>query len=103
MVFSDYPHLRKTSRNCLFNSGFGETFSRLMWNDGKYLVWKHMRDLLAYNARQLKDPLKIREEHVNLSSHSKMKVILAVQTLSKTNANVLRNNFTSEYHGTADF
>ena len=62
-----------------------------------------MRDLLAYIARQLKDPLKIREEHVNLSSHSKMKVVLAVQTLSKTNANVLRNNFTSEYHGTADF
>ena len=26
--FSDYPHLIKTSRNCLFHSGFGESFSR---------------------------------------------------------------------------
>ena len=37
--FSDYPHLIKTSRNCLFNSGFGDSFPRRMWNNGKFLVY----------------------------------------------------------------
>ena len=101
--FSDYPYLIKTSRNCLFKSGFGESFSRLMWNDGKYLVWQHMRYILSYSTRKLKDPLKTKEEHVNLTSHSKMRVNLAVQTLSGTNAKVLKNKFGPEYHGTAKF
>ena len=101
--FSDYPHLIKTSRNCLFNSGFGETFSRLMWNDGKYLVWRHIRDILSLNTRGPKVVPRIREEHVNLTSHSKMKVNLAVQTLSETNAKFLKEKFGPEHHGTSKF
>ena len=34
--FADSPHLLKTARNCLYNSGHGSN-SRLMWNDGQYL------------------------------------------------------------------
>ena len=36
--FADSPHLIKTARNCLYNSGSGFC-SRLMWNDGKHLLF----------------------------------------------------------------
>ena len=42
--FADPPHLLKTSRNCLNNSGCGLQ-SRLMWNDGKTLMWSHIMQL----------------------------------------------------------
>ena len=101
--FSDYPHLMKTSRNCLFNSGCGESFSRLMWNDGKFLIWKHIRDIVQLNTSGPKIVPKMTEEHINLSSHSKMKVNLAVQTLSATNSMILESKFGPEHNGTAKF
>ena len=42
--FADVPHLMKTARNCLYNSGSGSR-SRLIWNDGKYLLFKHIADI----------------------------------------------------------
>ena len=36
--FSDAPHLVKTARNCLYNSGFGLS-TRYMWNDGDFIIW----------------------------------------------------------------
>ena len=41
--FSDAPHLIKTIRNNLANSGSGLN-TRLLWNNGKYLLWKHVSD-----------------------------------------------------------
>ena len=41
-VFSDTPHLMKTTRNCMYHSGTGPGKSRLMWNDGKEIVWNHI-------------------------------------------------------------
>ena len=35
--FADAPHLMKTTRNCMYNSGNGK--SRYMWNSGKDIVW----------------------------------------------------------------
>ena len=100
--FSDYPHLLKTSRNCLFNSGFGTTFSRLMWYNGHYLIWQHIKDILKLNS-YLKVAPKIRDEHVNLTSRSKMRVNLAVQTLSATNALLLQRYCGPETQETAKF
>ena len=34
---NDVPHLLKTARNCLYNSGYGKN-SRYMWNEGKLLI-----------------------------------------------------------------
>ena len=34
----------KTAPNCLYSSGFG-SHSRLMWNNGQYLVFQHITDL----------------------------------------------------------
>ena len=45
--FADSPHLMKTSQNCLYNSGPGSR-SRYMWNNGNYLLFKHIADLF-YN------------------------------------------------------
>jgi hypothetical protein len=42
--FPDIPHLMKKARNCLYNSGSGSR-SRLMWNDGQYLLFKHIADI----------------------------------------------------------
>ena len=39
----DYPHLLKTGRNNLAHSGFDKNFSRLLWNDNKYLTWSHVK------------------------------------------------------------
>ena len=39
--FADSPHLLKTARNCLYNSGSGSR-SHLMWNDGKYVLFRHI-------------------------------------------------------------
>ncbi len=38
--FADSPHLMKTARNCLYNSGSGSR-SRYMWNNGNYLLFRH--------------------------------------------------------------
>lgn len=77
--FADAPHLVKTSRNCLLNSGSGIN-SRLMWNDGQFLLWKHISDLyysdLELGLHQLP---KLTTEHIVLTPYSKMKVNLAAQ------------------------
>ena len=48
--FADSLHLMKTARNCLYISGFG-SHSRLIWNDGQYLVFQHIADLF-YNDQE---------------------------------------------------
>ena len=78
--FSDAPHLVKTSRNCLFNSGMGK-HSRLMWN-GSNMIWHHISALYHADLDQgLHQLPKLTAEHINLTSFSKMKVSLAVQVL----------------------
>ncbi len=75
--FADVPHLVKTARNCLYNSGSG-SHSRLMWNDGKYLLFRHIADMF-YHDQNLHCRLpKLTLDHVLLTSYSKMKVKLAV-------------------------
>jgi hypothetical protein len=82
--FSDAPHLVKTARNCLFNSGSGKR-SRQLWNNEKFLLWEHIAKLyfsdLDCGLHQLP---KLSVDHINLKSFSKMKVSLATQVMSKT-------------------
>ena len=101
--FSDSPHLVKTARNCLFNSGFGK-HTRLMWN-GKELIWNHIAQLYHSDMEQALHQLpKLTPDHISLNSFSKMKVNLAVQVLSNTVALALRRYFQSgEADETAKF
>ena len=76
----------------------------MMWN-GKYLIWDHIREVLKLNLG-LKVACRLTDEHVELSSRSRMKVDLAVQTLSATNAGLLRHYVAKIYPdavGTAEF
>ena len=41
---SDAPHLLKTARNCLINSGSGKG-TGFMWNGGLFLIWNHINDI----------------------------------------------------------
>jgi len=41
---ADQPHLLKTARNCLANSGSGKN-TRYLWNNGSNLLWSHISQL----------------------------------------------------------
>ena len=99
--FSNAPHLLKTTRNCLFNSGSGKR-TRYMWNNGNYMLWDHIAKLyysdLDSGLHQLP---KLTVDHIVLKSYSKMKVSLAVQVLSNTVAQALEHHYSSgEAHET---
>ena len=101
--FADVPHLMKTARNCLYNSGSGSC-SRLMWNDGHYLLFKHIADIFYRDQAVALHVLpKLTLEHIVLTSFSKMKVKLATQMLSRSVALALEGSGNSEVLGTAKF
>ncbi|CAB3982872.1 Transposable element P transposase [Paramuricea clavata] len=101
--FADSCHLIKTARNCLYNSGSGSC-SRLMWNNGNYLMFKHIADLFySYQEFALHTLPKLSLDHIVLTSYSKMKVKLATQVLSKSVAIALEESENDEVLGTAKF
>ncbi|CAB4007562.1 Hypothetical predicted protein [Paramuricea clavata] len=101
--FSDAPHLLKTTRNCLFNSGSGKR-THSMWNNGKYLLWEHIAKLYYSDLDSgLHHLPKLTVDHIALKSYSKMKVSMAVQVLSNTVAQALQRHYSSgEAQGTAN-
>ena len=102
--FSDPPHLVKTARNCLFNSGSGK-WTRYMWNNEKYMLWDHIAQLYFSNLDcGLHQLPKLTADHINLKSFSKMKVSYAVQVLSNTVSEALHCHYPSgEEDETAKF
>ena len=85
--FADSPHLMKTARNCLYDSGYGSS-SRYMWNDDNHLLFRHIADLF-YGDQEF-GLHTLPKYHIVLTSYSKMKVKLATQVLSKSVAISLR-------------
>ena len=101
--FADSLHLMKTARNCLYNSGSGSC-SRYMWNDGKYLLFRHIADLFYSDQEFALHSLpKLTMDHIVLTPYSKMKVKLATQILSRTVATSLEESGDEEVLGTALF
>ena len=101
--FADVPHLVKTARNCLYNSGSGSR-SRYMWNNGQYLLFRHIADLYHRDQEFALHRLpKLTLDHVVLTSFSKMKVKLAVQVLSRTISTCLLECNDPSVVGTAMF
>ena len=102
--FADAPHLIKTMRNCMHHSGHSQHATRLMWNDGKEILWSHIFKLAQDELdRDIKLNPKLTMDHVQLNPFSKMNVKLATQVLSQTTANILFNYYPEGTHGTADF
>ena len=76
--FADSPHLLKTARNCLYNSGYGSR-SRYMWNNGQYLIFRHIADLFYSDQEYGLHTLpKLTMDHIVLTPYSKMKVTLHI-------------------------
>ena len=100
---SDPPHLIKTARNCLSNSGAGRC-TRYMWNNFKFILWSHITDLF-YEDRECGLQLlpKLTYEHVKLTPYSVMNVKLAAQVLSSSVSKVLEHFGPADATGTAEF
>ena len=101
--FSDAPHLVKTSRNCLYNSGIGHG-TRTMWNNGRYVLWQYNVQMFREDQENgLKLLPRITSDHVQLTSYSVMKVNLAAQVLSSTMAAALTKFGVPEASATARY
>jgi len=86
---SDPPHLLKTARNCLSNSGAGK-MTRYMWNSGNFVLWSHISDLFYANFEHGLHLLpKLTYDHIKLTPYSVMNVRLAAQVLSTSVSKVL--------------
>ena len=98
--FSDPPHLMKKLRNNLFSSGFKEKhnrFTRTLKLNNKYVLWDHIYSVFEREKRRRLYSTPLRRAHVQLDNLSKMRVKLAVNTLSKEVAEEMReheNNIT---------
>ena len=101
--FCDVPHLIKTARNCISNSGSGRA-TRFMWNNGFFILWSHISHLYHDDLESgLKIVNKLTSDHINLTPYSVMRVRLAAQVLSETVGNVLNHFGPPEAAGTAEF
>ena len=93
----------KTTRNCMYHSGSDAGKTRLMWNNGREIVWNHLvRAVQDDGDKGLKLIIKLNAEYVRLNPYSKMIVRLATQVLSESVGNHLYTYHGHECHGTAD-
>ena len=100
---SHVPHLIKTARNCLSNSGSNRC-TRYMWNDGMYIIWNYIADIF-YEEREcgLHILPKLSYEHIKLTPCSIMNVKSAAQVLSSTVSKTLTSYGPPEAASTAMF
>eukprot|EP00112_Aurelia_sp_Birch-Aquarium-sp1_P004779 Seg1542.3 transcript_id=Seg1542.3/GoldUCD/mRNA.D3Y31 product="Transposable element P transposase" protein_id=Seg1542.3/GoldUCD/D3Y31 len=96
---TDPPHLIKKLRNNLSKSGYGKGFSRLLKNEGKWIVWKHVEEVQKREQTRRARYTKLTSSHINLDSLTKMRVKLAVETLA---IEVADDMFQYDYEKTAE-
>jgi len=100
---SDPPHLIKTARNCLSNSGSGKC-SRFMWNNDGFILWSHIQEMFYDDQNHGLHLLpKLSYDHIHLTSYSIMNVRLAAQVLSNSMSIALKEYGTAESAETAKF
>ena len=83
--FSDPPHLIKKLRNNIHSSGHKENhrrYTRTLFFKGKHILWDHVYAVYTRECRRHLYVTDLRKAHVSLDSVTKMRVKLAVQTLS---------------------
>ena len=74
----DQPHALKCGRNNFYHSGFGPKASRLMWNNGQYIIWDHISKLMTEDLDcSLQLCPKITSEHIHLTPFSCMSDLLS--------------------------
>lgn len=80
--FSDVPHLIKTLRNNIYNSGQGK--SMYLWKDGQDILWSHIADVYHKDRSMDLTRTKLTKEHILPTGRTLMNVKLAAQVLSRT-------------------
>lgn len=93
--FSDPPHLIKKLRNNIHSSGFKEKhprYSRTLLVDDKHILWDHIYSVYTRETSRHLYVTDLRKSHVQIDSFSKMRVKLAVQTLSAKVAKEMEAN-----------
>ena len=97
---ADSPHLLKTLRNCLYQSGR----TRYMWNKGMHLTWNHIKDIFYEDRESALHLLpKLTKSHIELTPFSKMNVRLAAQVLSLSVGNILKEYGPEEASATSQY
>mgnify|MGYP002803630062 CR=1 FL=1 len=82
---SDPPHLMKKLRNNLYNSGFKEQnkrYTRTLEKDKRYILWDHIYSVNERDKKRRLYATDLPSAHVHLDTLSKIRVKLAVNTLS---------------------
>ena len=103
---SDPPHLIKKLRNNLHNSGFKEQnkhYTRTLEKDKKYFLWDHIYSVYERDKKRRLYATDLRSAHVHLDSLSKMRVKLAVKTLSRQVREEMANNENSATQSTQEY
>ena len=83
---SDPPHLMKKLRKNLHNSGLMNKINarctRTLEKDKKYILWDHIYSVYERDRKRRLYATDLRSAHVHIDSLSKMRIKLAVKTLS---------------------
>ena len=103
---SDPPHLLKKLRNNIYSSGFkiqNPRFTRVLQRNGKYILWEHIYSVYQRDRRRRLYATDLRSAHVHLDNLSKMRVKLAVQTLSRKVQQDMAAHENNETYETQEF
>lgn len=103
---SDPPHLMKKLRNNLYNSGFKEQnkrYTRTLEKGKKYILWDHIYSVYERDKKRRLYATDLRSAHVHLSSLSKMRVKLAVKTLSSKVCEEMAKNENNSTQATQEY
>ena len=103
---SDPPHLLKKLRNNIYSSGFkiqNPRFTRVLQRNGKYILWEHIYSVYQRDRRRRLYATDLRSAHVHLDNLSKMRVKLAVQTLSRKVQRDMAAHENNETYETQEF
>ena len=103
---SDPPHLMKKLRNNLYNSGFKEQnkcYTRTLEKGKKYILWDHIYSVYERDKKRRLYATDLRSAHVYLSSLSKMRVKLAVKTLSSKVCEEMAKNENNSTQATQEY
>nr|XP_054764639.1 uncharacterized protein LOC129271286 [Lytechinus pictus] len=88
--FCDVPHLLKTARNNLENSGFNRQSRNLQYGQ-RHIRWTHLIRLYEWDSSSdLRLLPRLTPEHLYLNPSLRMRVKLATQVLSQSVANALK-------------
>ena len=92
--FPDPPLLIKKLRNSLYNSGFKDNsprFTRTLKRNKQYVLWDHICSVYQREKRRRLYTTSLRRAHVELDNLSKIRVKLAVNTLSQESVSGLKS------------